>query len=148
MGASRWKYLLGESDLRILRFRDDLRLLLGRVSGFIVSTANRRVRVEKISFFICSAGLGSLRFRRFGRGGAEVGRGESGLQGAVEGHGYLTCLFADHDTEGAGHLAHSEGGAVAQSEVLGDVHVVGDREDTPDRGYTSVGDDRRSVVKR
>ena len=70
------------------------------------------------------------------------------LETAAEGDADVAGLLADDDGQGIGLLADTHGGAVAQSEFLGEAEVVTDGEDAAGSGDAFVGDDHTAVVER
>ena len=66
---------------------------------------------------------------------------------SVAGHRYVAGLLAYDNAYGISHLAHSESGAVTQSQLLGDIHVVAHRQDTAYRHNPLVGYNHGSVVE-
>ena len=69
------------------------------------------------------------------------------LELVVVGHGDAPRLLADHHSQSVGLLGEPFGGAMAQTEVLGDIQIVGHGQDARSR-HDAVGiDDDGAVVK-
>ena len=73
--------------------------------------------------------------------------GELQMKLAFQGDGDTAGLFADDDRQTVIFLRNTESRAVTKPQGLGDVGVVGDREDAAGGRHAKFGDDHRTVVK-
>ena len=69
------------------------------------------------------------------------------LEGAPESDGDVAALLADDNGQGVGFLRNAQCGPVAQSQLLGHCHVVGDGKDAACGGDALVGDNHAAVMQ-
>ena len=65
----------------------------------------------------------------------QIGRAHLHSELSVLSHRDVARLLADYDTDRIRDLAHAQGGPMAQTEILGNVHIMAHRQDTTHRLY-------------